>query len=377
MVGIVTDQLPAKERALNIERVSRIGQEVAGVLPGFDAAAFTADVMSDLPRLELKARIARVAQGLHDHLPVTGAQALDVLLRSLPATPKAAGIGNDFGSHLYSPHSEFVARYCRTAETLEPALAALRRFTCYFSAEDAVRYFLNDFPDQALAAVTAWASDGDYRVRRLASESTRPTLPWSVRINLPAHTTIPVLDRLHADSSRFVTQSVANHLRDITATHPDLVIDALARWSTAGDAAEAELAFIAREALRTKLKQGWPPAYAALGYASDLPIEMSPIRIDRDHLCDGDTLTFTAEVTSPVTAPIHVMYVIASTTSRGKPREKVFFLTRTTLRGGQPLALVKRHPLRSTATVKITPGPHTLQIQVNGNRVSSIPFHVD
>jgi 3-methyladenine DNA glycosylase AlkC len=42
-----------------------------------------------------------------------------------------------------------------------------------------VRYFLNDFPEQTMQAVHAWARDGDYRVRRLASESTRPVLPWS------------------------------------------------------------------------------------------------------------------------------------------------------------------------------------------------------
>ncbi len=372
----MNDQLPAKERALNAERVTRIGREINDVLPGFDVAAFSADVMNDLPHLELKARIARVARGLHDHLPVTGPDALDVLLQSLPPTPEAAGISNDFGSHIYSPHSDFVARYCRTAQSNESALRALRRFTCYFSAEDAVRYFLNDFPDQTLDAVMNWAGDDDHRVRRLASESTRPTLPWSVRIALPVDATVPVLDRLHADPSRFVTQSVANHLRDISTPNPDLVIAALARWNAIGDAAPKELAFIAREALRTKLKQGWPPAYAALGYATDLPIDMSPIHVDRDRLSDGDTLTFTAELSSPVTVPVHVMYVISSITRRGAHREKVFFLSRTTVRSGQALTLTKKHHLRSTATAKITPGPHTLQIQVNGKRIRSTPFVV-
>jgi 3-methyladenine DNA glycosylase AlkC len=193
-----------------------------------------------------------------------------VLMNSLPPTPQAAGITNDFGLHLYSPHSEYVARYCRTAEDLADSLDALRRFTCFFSAEDAVRYFLNDFPEQTMMAAHAWARDGDYRVRRLASESTRPALPWSPRIGLPADAGLLVLDQLYSDSSRYVTQSVANHLGDIAATDPDLALATLTRWKANARASDKEFNFIAREALKTKLKQGWPAAYEFLGYASVL-----------------------------------------------------------------------------------------------------------
>ncbi|MER5779263.1 hypothetical protein ABT144_34255 [Streptomyces sp. NPDC002039] len=41
---------------------------------------------------------------------------------------------------------DFVARHLRTGEYLDQALDALARFTRYFSAEVAVRDFLNDFP---------------------------------------------------------------------------------------------------------------------------------------------------------------------------------------------------------------------------------------
>src|SRR5947207_12837379 len=294
----MTDKVLAKDRALNAERIARIGREVKTVLPTFDADAFAADVMADLPRLELKARIARTAKGLHDHLPVTGAEALQVLLRSLPPTPQAAGVTNDFGLHLYSPHSDYVARYCRTAEDLGHSLEALRRFTSYFSAEDAMRYFLNDFPDQTMKAVHAWARDSDYRVRRLASESTRPTLPWSPRISVPVDAGLPVLDQLYRDSSRYVTQSVANHLRDIAATDPDLVLATLTRWKADGRVSDKEFDFIARQALKTKLKQGWPPAYEFLGYASDAPIEVSAVHLERTQLRPGETLVFSADLSA-------------------------------------------------------------------------------
>lgn len=372
----MTEKVLAKDRALNAERIARIGREVEAVLPTFDVDAFAADVMADLPRLELKARIARTAQGLHDHLSVTGAEALNVLLRSLPPTPHAAGITNDFGLHLYSPHSDYVARYCRTDQTLEDALEALRRFTCYFSAEDAVRYFLNDFPEQTMNAVYAWAQDDDYRVRRLASESTRPALPWSPRITLPADAGLPVLNYLYGDRSRFVSRSVGNHLRDVTATDPDLVLATLTRWKAEGRASDKEFDVVAREALQNKLKQGWAPAFDFLGYASDAPVEVSAIRLERAQLRVGDDLVFHIDVVAQARVALHLMYVVASTTSRGAPRERVYFLNRVTVEPGQRLALTKEHLLRPTGTAAATPGSHTLAIQVNGRRFPAAPFQI-
>jgi 3-methyladenine DNA glycosylase AlkC len=372
----MTEKVLAKDRALNADRVARIGREVKTVLPEFDADAFAADVMADLPRLELKARIARTAKGLHDHLTVTGAQALQVLLRSLPPTPEAAGVTNDFGLHLYSPHSEYVARYCRTAENLGHSLDALRRFTSYFSAEDAVRYFLNDFPEQTMTAVHDWARDGDYRVRRLASESTRPALPWSPRISLPADAGLLILDQIHHDTSRYVTQSVANHLRDITATDPDLILATLTRWKADTRATGKEFDFIAREALKTKLKEGWPPAYEFLGYASDAPVDVSAVHIERTQLHAGETLVFRADLSTSATTPLHVTYVISSTTQRGERREKVYFLSRVTAEPSRPLTLAKEHLLRPTGTTAVKPGAYAVGIQVNGRRFPAAGFRV-
>lgn len=121
--------------AERIARIGRIGREVHAVCPEFDTDAFVASVPADLPRLGLSARIARTSQGLRDRLPVTGPDALDIPLRSLPPTPAAAGVTIDFRLHLCSPRSDYVSRYLRTAEHLERSLAAPARTTGYFSAE--------------------------------------------------------------------------------------------------------------------------------------------------------------------------------------------------------------------------------------------------
>ena len=374
-VSAVGDRVPMKDRALNGERVVRIAREVRAVLPGFDEQAFVSSVMADLPGLELKARITRVAKGLNDFLPADGAAALDALVASLPPSPEAAGVTNDFGLHIYSPHSEYVARHHLGREGLARALEALRVFTRYFSAEDAVRSFLNAFPDQTMAAVNAWSRDEDYRVRRLASESTRPHLPWSAAIGLPVDAAIPVLDGLYGDDSRFVTASVANHLRDIARTKPELVLDTLSRWRDQRRASGREFTFIAREALKARLKDGWGPAYTFLGYVPDAPLDLSPVRLERTELQEGDTLAFAAELTAPAATAVHVMYLISNTGPGGRRREKAHQLAKATA-GDAPLNLAKQHRLRSTTNFPLLPGSYELTVQVNGRRFPPAPFRI-
>ncbi|MFE3863655.1 hypothetical protein ACFXPT_24870 [Streptomyces goshikiensis] len=372
----MTAKVPLKEIALNAERIARIGREVHALCTEFEADDFVASVMADLPRLELSARIARTSQGLHDHLPVTGPDALDILLRSLPPTPAAAGVTNDFGLHLYSPHSDYVSRYLLTAEHLEQSLAALARMTGYFSSELPVRHFLAEFPDETMKAVDAWSRDEDFRVRRLASEATRPLLPWAPRVALPADAGLPVLETLYDDPHLYVRTSVANHLGDIAATRPDLVLATLQRWKTSGRVTGERFAFLARNALSNRLKEGWSPAYALLGYAHDTPIALTPLILERTELRDGDTLDFSAVLTATATAPVHVMIVIVTTGPSGRPREKVACVRRATAEPGQELRLAKSYPLRSTARWKVSPGPYSLTLQVNGRRFPAVAFTV-
>jgi hypothetical protein len=70
------------------------------------------------------------------------------------------------------------------------------------------------------------------------------------------------------------------------------------------------------------------------------------------------------------------MYVISSTTPQGSPREKVYFPTRAVAEPGKPLSLTKAHALRSTATMKLASGPHTIALQINGRRFPMVPFQL-
>lgn len=371
----MTQKAPMKDTALSPQRVARIGREVASVHSRFDAGAFTGAVLAEFPGLELKARIKHTAATLRVFLPQDPAEALDILLRSLPATPEDAGTDSDFGLYIYAPHSEFVARYCRTRELLGAGLEALARFSPYFSAEDACRYFINDFPDETIAAVRAWTTAPDHRVRRLASEATRPRLPWSTGISLPIDAGLPILERLYADESRFVTQSVANHLKDIAEHRLDLVLATLDRWRHSTPAAP-DYAFIAREALLTRLKAGDGAAYEFLGYRIDVPVT-SALHLGSTLLREGDELAFDLELTAAVDAKLRVNYTITAPGANGADRVKTWVMKSSlTAAAGSTVRLAKRHALRSTATWALRHGPHTLEIHVNGRVVARSSFEV-
>jgi 3-methyladenine DNA glycosylase AlkC len=371
----MTQNMPMKVRALSPERVERIGREVKAAYPRFESDAFARATLDGFAPLELKGRIRHTAEMLRAFLPGEPADALGILLRSLPATPEAAGSDSDFGLYIYAPHSEFVKRFCRTPELLAPALDALAQFSPYFSAEDACRFFINDFPDETLRAVRGWSEASDYRVRRLASEAMRPRLPWSTNINLPIDAGLPVLERLYADEHRFVTQSVANHLKDIAEQRAGLVLATLGRWKSATPGAK-DLAFICREALLTRLKSGDRAAYAFLGYQTDVPVT-SQLYLNSTLLREGDELAFDVELTAAADAKLRVNYAIAAPGANGTDRLKTWVMKASlAAAAGSTVHLSKRHALRSTATWPLRHGPHAIEIHVNGRMLARAGFEV-
>jgi 3-methyladenine DNA glycosylase AlkC len=103
----------------------------------------------------------------------------------------------------------------------------------------------------ALASLTAWTGSDSLRIRRFASESTRPRGVWSTHIESLKRSpelALPILDPLRADESRYVQDSVANWLNDAAKTQPDWVRETCTRWSLASSASTDR---ICRRSLRS------------------------------------------------------------------------------------------------------------------------------
>jgi 3-methyladenine DNA glycosylase AlkC len=257
---MAAQRIPLKDQLFTREKVQLIASEIQRVHPAFRAHEFVAAAVARFPELELKARIDWIATCLEGHLPSDLRPAVGVLLRSLPAPVDPSLSDGDFGDFIYAPYATYVARHGCTADDLDFSLAALREITTRFSAEFAIRPFLNVFPGRVLATLQVWTEDEHYHVRRLCSEGTRPRLPWAGSLMLPYHVGIPLLDRLFADPTRYVTRSVANHVNDISRKDPQLALDTLERWRSLGHQQPREMGYLIRHAARTLVRADHPRA---------------------------------------------------------------------------------------------------------------------
>ena len=224
-----------KDTLFNKQRVVYLAGLFVAVDSSFDTKGFVKDVVKKFPALELKARIQWVAEVLERYVPSDPNVAMKLIVAALPPPLDPTQTDDDFGEFILAPLGEYVVRNGLTKQHLKQSLATLREITMRFSMEDAMRSFLNTFPEETLAAYDTWVTDKNYHVRRLVSESTRPLLPWSRRLTLSHQSVIKYLDILYADQTRYVTRSVANHLNDISKKDPALVVAILARWKKRED----------------------------------------------------------------------------------------------------------------------------------------------
>lgn len=361
------EKFSLKDHLFNKTKINRIASEILAVYPDFPQHEFVRETVGQFQVLELKARISWIAQCLRKYLPGDYRSALSLLLKALPKPNNPALTDNDFGDFIYAPYSEFVAKYGCTKKDLSVSLSALRQITMRFSAEDAIRYFINAFPAETLKTLTAWSGDSNYHVRRLCSEGTRPKLPWSQKISIPLSATLPVLDALFADHTRYVTRSVANHVNDISKVDPALAISTLARWKKSRKQKPVEMDYIMRHALRTLVKQGNEKALGLLGFSASLPVSVSKFRVPaRVKMNTAIELSFI--VSSPVNAGLVIDYTLYFRNKAGMLNsKKVFKLTTLSVTANKAVVVSKRHLLRERMSTRtLYRGKHEIEIQING-----------
>jgi 3-methyladenine DNA glycosylase AlkC len=202
-------------------------------------------------------------------------------------------------------------------------LALLARLTPRFSSEGPVRPFIEAHPDITYAYLHRWAGDPDEHVRRLASEGTRPRLPWASHLrSLIADPTpaIALLDLLVDDPSGYVRRSVANHLNAIAKDHPDLALDCARRWLATGS---DRAAWVVQHGLRTMVKRGDPAALVLLGFDHATPVRIDRLTITPARLAIGGEATIELTLAADRTVRIAVDYLVQHAGAHGPRAEGV------------------------------------------------------
>ncbi|KAA0924917.1 MULTISPECIES: DNA alkylation repair protein [unclassified Rhodococcus (in: high G+C Gram-positive bacteria)] len=312
--------------------------------------------------LALRARADLLRDGLLTALPGTYTEFARIIRR--------AATDSDFRGWAIWPVTSAVASKAveeNTSNAFDDGMALLAELTGRLSSEFAIRSFLRADLDRSLAIASDWTTSSDEHVRRLASEGTRPYLPWSVRVpeilERPG-VTVPILDRLYRDDSDYVRRSVANHLNDVSRDVPDLVVRTTTRWLDDPDAHTEKLV---RHALRTVIKKGNRDALELLGFAP-ADLEVDGPTLDVTELPMGGEVEFTASIRNVGAEPAKVVidYIVHHTKANGGVTGKTFKLTTRTITPGGSIDVRRQHSFEPLTTRKYYPGPHSIELQING-----------
>ncbi|MEO7413942.1 MAG: DNA alkylation repair protein [Opitutaceae bacterium] len=348
----------------NEARYRSIADAIAPLAPRFDRKRFLQLTIDGLAERELMDRMRQTAIALGATLPGDYRQQLAVVLQFAPT------IGHGFvGVAL----GDFVARF--GLDDPDVSLDALRKLTRHGSAEFAVRPFIVRDSDRTLSVMKAWARNADEHVRRLASEGSRPRLPWGIRLAelvRDPSPTAPILEQLKADPSLYVRKSVANHLNDITKDHPAWVVDRVTAW----DRTDARTAWIVRHALRTLIKQGHPGALALLGVGGAPKLRVDRFAATPARLKLGGRLTLEAKLTSTARSEqrLAVDYVVHYVKAKGGTSAKIFKWKVVSLGPKARLTLTKSQLVRDFTTRRHHAGKHRIELQINGRRLAESGF---
>lgn len=350
-----------RSMALHLQRVDR----------RFPAARFEQRALHRLDTLELKARAMQLCEALQETLAPDFTAAADHLEAALgtpadplaPSTPAAHDDGLR-GWALWAA-GEFVVR--QGMQHPERALAALHAFTQRFTAEWAIRPFIERHTELTFHTLAHWVRDDSVHVRRLVSEGTRPRLPWGLQLKSliqDPSPSLPLLRALQDDASEYVRRSVANHLNDIAKDHPDLVVAWLREHL---NGASNERRALLRHASRTLIKKGHAPTLQCWGQGKALR-GRAALKLTPKRARVGDTLELALTLVSSAARaqPLLIDYALHRVLANGRTAPKVFKGWSVELPGGDTLHLRKRHSLREVTTRRIYPGRHRIEILING-----------
>ena len=258
----------------------------------------------------------------------------------------------------------------------EGSLRAMEHLTQSFSCEFAIRPFLTRHLDATMQQCRRWTTSELAAVRRLASEGTRPHLPWGINVAAlldDPELGLSLIAELRHDPDEVVRRSVANHLNDVARRHPERVVELLRGWS--GDGVDAGLI---RHALRSLVKKGNPGAMAILGFATDASVDVAQFSVSPDAISLGENIELEATITSTAAnrQKYVVDFVIHHVNAKGETSAKVFKWATVELGPGESTALTKRRRIATASTRRYHSGTHRVDLQVAGSVTTSTAFEL-
>ncbi len=352
----------AFKHQLNLNVVKKIAKTITAQTKDFDSAKFVL-LHKNIHELELKARVRLISDSLAKCLPASYPEALKIILLSCK--------NSQLSGFEFWPYTEFIQTY--GLDHFKISMDALSQLTVLFTAEFAVRPFFVKHEKASYAYLIKLTKSKNVHLRRWASEGSRPRLPWGLKLQNAVKNPksgLQILEKLKFDQELYVRKSVANHLNDISKTHPDLVVETLNKWLKFPKAHKQSILWIQHQALRTLIKKGYTPALKSIGYGETPKIQIPNMTLNQPTFKIGETLHFKFNIQSKSakTQNLVIDYSVHFKKSNGGNSEKVFKLKKISLKPRENLIIEKKHNLKQITTRVYYSGVHFIEIQINGKK---------
>ena len=358
---------------LSTPAINRIAQALSLTLPDFPTPRFVVDAERGIRALELKDRVRHLMGVLHNFLPDDFEKTAEILIR-LKNNWNPGDPADPLRGFAAWPIIDYIGEYGLNHPNI--SLNALKELTSLFSAEFAIRPFFIKHTALTLKTTEDWCTNPNEDIRRLASEGSRPRLPWGPQ--LPAFIKDPtplfnVLEKLKDDPSEYVRRSVANNLNDISKDHPEQVITLCKRWQKN---ASPERKWIIRHATRTLVKAGHPDVFGLLGHTASPKIGFQSLEVFPKRIKLGESIEFRVKLQSEHSKPqsIVIDYAIHHMKANGKTAPKVFKFRTVKIDPGETVEFSKRHAIKPITTRNYYPGKHAVEILINGKTFGEATF---
>ena len=354
---------PLKDQFFNLPFYKKLTNDLAEIYPKLDKTAFLKEVKKDYQQLELMQRLELVSETLRNHLPAKYPDSLKVIYSLAPKINGFAGMALP----------NFVQRY--GLEHFDLSLDALKFLTPFSSSEFAIRVYLKEDFEKTISKMEKWARDKNNHVRRLASEGSRPRLPWSFKLDQVIQNpknTAKIIDVLKKDEDLYVKKSVGNHLNDISKDHPEYLLDTVSSWNLENKHTN----WIVKRAIRTLVKDGHPRTFALLGFTNNPQFSIENFSLSKEEVKLGEELhfSFIIKPLSSKNQKVNLDYLVYYQKKNGELSPKVFKLKEIVLEPNQSYSIVKKHRFENFTTRKHYTGLHKIQLSINGALQSSHNF---
>ncbi|MBL4940839.1 MAG: DNA alkylation repair protein [Colwellia sp.] len=351
---------------------SILAQHLKGCLPDFDEQSFmTLMLCENFEQLELKERMSHTTTVFHQFMPAGFKKATKVILL-LISSLKAKGIKEDSIEYMFLP--EYLSTY--GMEDLQTSMVTMEEVTQFTSGEFAVRPFLIKYGEVMLEQMILWSKHSHYLVRRLASEGSRPRLPWAMALGdykKDPTPILPILHRLIDDPTEIVRRSVANNLNDIAKDNPHIVIEFAKQYLGKSEQINRTI----KHACRTLLKQGCPETLTLFGYdSSDIELKKFDILTSKVALGSAVEFTFVIQNNSVKEKNIRLEYGLYYMKKSGQLSKKVFKISERILAADEIHKVQRKQSFKAISTRVFHLGKHQVSIILNGKEFMTKDFEL-